>query len=122
MRYKSEFFSFSLMVAVAAMSVFSSTEAVAAEGITFENVQGRWCGDTSDYNFTRAQLTVTFHSGADKRILVVEKINTSQEWIEFVWKAGGNTVFADFSTNRRSMVQQANVGGDKGPQRIFKRC
>jgi hypothetical protein len=59
--------------------------------------------------------------------LDIEKINTGVDqdnngWIEMQWKAGGNTVFMDFSADKREMAQTANVSGDKGPRRVFKRC
>lgn len=105
----------------------SSSLALAEGAVEFKDIEGKWCGDLTNYHFSRSRLRVTFHSGRDDRVLAIEKINTGVDktnngWIEFIWEGKGNTVFADFSPNKREMVQQANVGGDNGPRRVFKRC
>lgn len=115
----------SAVVASGLIGLISSAHADGA--ISFKDIEGRWCGEITDYVFTRDELTVEFHDGRDDRVLAIKGINTGVDksnngWIEFVWKERGNTVFADFTPNKREMAQQANVGGDNGPRRVFKRC
>ncbi len=117
------------MGVVAGALLFSTdvTPARAEGAVEFKDIEGKWCGEISNYRFTRSKLTVDFHSDRDDRVMLIKKINTGIDkdqngWIELQWEEGGNTVFADFTSDKRQMAQQANVGGDKGPKRIFKRC
>lgn len=93
-----------------------------AETINFERIEGRWCGEVTDYKFTRKKLTVTFHNDGTHRVLDVQRIDSGDGWINFIWTSGGNTVFSEFSRDGKSMAQDKNKGGDNGPRREFKRC
>ena len=99
----------------------------AAEALTADVLLGRWCGDTTNYIFTGTELTVQFHTGGT-RVLRIDHIKTGDGWIDVHWEgkrpdgSSNNTVFTDFSPERDVMFQAANVGGDKGPRRRFRRC
>ncbi len=110
------------LVAAVALSFPLLSKPCRAETINFERIEGRWCGEVTDYKFTRKQLTVTFHQDGTHRVLDVERIEPGDGWINFIWKSGGNTVFSEFMRDGKSMAQDANKGGDKGPRREFKRC
>jgi hypothetical protein len=94
-----------------------------AKALTSSDIMGRWCGDTTAYNFTPAQLTVTFFDGHPQRVLRIKSIEILQgNLMNVIWdpRDGGNTVFQEFTG--RSMVQAPNTGGDMGPRREFHRC
>lgn len=110
------------LVAAAALALPLLSVPCRAEKINFERIEGRWCGDITDYKFTRQRLTVTFQKDGTHRVLEVERIDSGDGWINFIWKSGGNTVFSEFSRDGKSMAQDANKGGDNGPRREFRRC
>jgi len=99
----------------------------AAEKVSVEDLLGKWCGETSNYTFSRKSLTVMFHAGG-QRVLEVDRFETGEGWINVFWKekrADGlvsNTVFTEFSPDRNVMHQSANKEGDMGPKRRFRRC
>ena len=108
-------------LALWAVSVSASTPA-AARDLTIEDILGRWCGDTTNYQFARDRLTVTFHNGSPRRVLTIERVEGSPDWLDVHWENAGNTVFTDFSDDKRVMHQAANTSGDNGPRRRFRRC
>lgn len=95
--------------------------------LTADVLLGTWCGDTTNYTFSSTELTVTFHTGGT-RVLRIDHIDLGDAWIDVHWVgkrpdgSSNNTVFAEFSADRSEMYQSANVGGDKGPRRRFRRC
>jgi|SRR5579871_1162015 len=111
---------FSILLVAAAASLFAG-EGNAQNSLTADTLRGRWCTDVGAYAFSADKLVVTFFNGTPQRVLGIQKINVGDGWIEVQWtKGGGNTVFQDFSGD--TMKQAANVGGDKGPDRLFHRC
>jgi hypothetical protein len=48
---------------IAASLFVLSSKSVIAAGAEFEDLLGRWCGETSTYVFSRSQLAVTLTSG-----------------------------------------------------------
>jgi hypothetical protein len=122
-RNKTSGFATASMIALAlwAISVSASTPA-AARDLTIEDLLGRWCGDTTNYRFSRDRLTVSFHNGGNSRVLEIERVDGTEEWIDVHWIGAGNTVFTDFSDDKRVMYQAANTSGDNGPRRRFRRC
>ncbi len=87
-----------------------------------DDIFGKWCGQTTNYVFTRNSLTVTWHNSSDRRVLRIRKYDFSDQWIDVVYDDGGNTIFGEFSADGRRMAQQPNTHGDKGPRRSFRRC
>lgn len=94
----------------------------AQDALSPGDMVGRWCGETANYVFSPERLIVTTLSDNSKRIMEVDKVNVGKNWVEYVWKYGGNTVFSEFSADKQKMTQAANRGRDKGPRRDFRRC
>ena len=112
---------FSIFLVAAAASLFAGA-GNAQNSLTADSLRGRWCTDVAAYTFAADKLVVTFFNGKPQTVWPIQKINVGDGWIEVRWdnKEHGNTVFQDFSSN--TMKQNANVGGDKGPDRLFHRC
>jgi len=111
-----------LLALIVVIAVASSAQ---ARALSHTDILGRWCGDTADYDFSPQSLTVTLHSGNAPRPLRVERYEFSETWVVIWWERDGkllNTAFAEFSADRRTMVQLANTSGDYGPRRLFRRC
>ncbi len=106
-----------------ALAALSPAPLEAAE-VSFEELLGRWCGQQSDYVFSPKQLTITFVPGGQTRVLEIAKVKTTGERISVYWKPEhpkGYTTFM-LTTGGQLLVQLANEGGDKGPQRKFIKC
>jgi hypothetical protein len=111
-----------LWLGLAVVAMMAAAGVAQARDLTYSNILGTWCGDTTDYKFTRGSLTITWHSGKfEKRVWAIKKYEFSEEWINVFWEDHGNTVFADFADDG-TMAQQPNTSGDKGPRRPFHRC
>jgi hypothetical protein len=119
MRRSGHIWMFCLAALVATAS--TSTSTTAADRL-INNLLGRWCGATTNYNFTRMRLTVTFHNGSTRRVLGIAKVGLVSDGINVTWNSGGNTIFGEFSANKQQMFQQANTYGDMGPRLEFHRC
>jgi hypothetical protein len=113
-----------LMTLLLAMAYSGGAEALAADDLL-----GRWCGADSDYEFTREQLTVKFHSG-QSQVLPIRSIEVLPDRIRVYWNIERpgvkpedlSTSFYDFDAAGRNMAQMANKGGDMGPRIPFHRC
>lgn len=106
---------------VAAVAMTATSEAYARK-LRYSDILGTWCGDNSKYVFTRQALTVTWTHQSGHRVLPVKEWVFSETWINVKWKPKGNTVFAEFSKDGRTMAQRPNTTGDMGPRRPFHRC
>lgn len=104
------------------MVAITGTHGAQARDLAYSDIAGTWCGDTTNYRFTRNNLKVTFHSDKSNRVLKIRKYEFGESWINVIYKDGGNTVFAEFDRDGRTMAQQPNTGGDKGPRRPYRRC
>ena len=93
-----------------------------AEAMTYKDIAGQWCGETTDYVFAPNSLTVKSHDGRPAKTFKITKYTYDNDDIRIDWlNAAGKdavTVFAEFIGNA-TMVQQQN---DRGPRRSFKRC
>jgi len=93
-----------------------------ADAMTYKDIAGQWCGQSTDYVFAANSLTVKFHDGRPPKAFKITKYTYSSDSVSIDWlnAAGKNavTVFAEFTGNV-TMVQQRN---DRGPRRSFKRC
>jgi hypothetical protein len=93
--------------------------------LTPDDLMGKWCGDVSDYVFTRDKLTVQMHAGGT-RVLKIRSIDAGDGWVRVNWdmpdRKDPNTVFYDFNATRTRMAQHANDSGDMGPRYNYKRC
>jgi hypothetical protein len=106
--------------AVLVATMLSAMSSAAADR-SIVDLLGHWCGDISNYDFTRSKLTVTFHDGTAKRVWNIERVVGDPDWLDVHW-ANGNTVFHRFSKDGEQMFQAANTKGDMGPEREFHRC
>ena len=109
---------FGLMIS----ALLASTPAT-AQDLKIDDLVGRWCGESSNYIFTRSALTVKFFDGRRDVVWKIDRVETSPDWINVIWKPPrGNTVFTEFSKDRNSMAQAQNTSGDMGPRRPYRRC
>jgi hypothetical protein len=100
-----------------------------ADTLSVDDLLGRWCGVTTDYEFTRERLTVHVHQGGD-RVLPVRSFDVRGDEIKVYWDIKRPdlpqddiaTVFYDFDAAHRTMAQKANTSGDLGPRIPFHRC
>lgn len=112
-----------LGVAMAALM----SQAVAARDMTIGDIVGRWCGDRLNYTFSRTDMIVTV---LDKRDLkhpphwLIDKVEAAGNRITVFWKPAraGNSTGFELSGNKRTLTQQPQSEGDKGPRRVFHRC
>jgi hypothetical protein len=108
-----------LGLSIAALSRFSSPVAALSEN----DLLGNWCGNESNYSFTRKVMVVTRPSSSDKLVFDIVGIEPRDGRIAVSWqRADGKVVrteFADFSSDGKKMVQLPNSGG---PRREFRRC
>ena len=91
-----------------------------ARSLAYEDILGKWCGDSSTYTFDREKLTVRLYNGG-QNVLWVLRHESSATWLNILWRPPHvNTVF-EFSPDRQTIVQPATRDG-KGPRRVFRRC
>jgi hypothetical protein len=110
-----------------ALAVIILTASPAAADLSIDDLVGRWCGDTSQYKFTRTQLNVTLLNGKKPKhgpVLEILRVDVKADKIELSWKPDrrGNSTAFKLSTDKQQLIQQSESEGDKGPKRIFKRC
>jgi hypothetical protein len=93
-----------------------------ADAMTYKDIAGQWCGETTDYVFAPSSLTVKFHDSRPVKTFKITKYTCDNDGVRIDWlnSAGKDavTVFAEF-IGSATMVQQQN---DHGPRRSFKRC
>jgi len=104
-----------------------SSQSVLAADVEFDDLIGRWCGETSTYVFSRSQLAVTLTSGKTPKHgpkLQIAGASAKGSRVTVKWKPEkpGNSTEFDLSDNRRELVQVQQTKGDKGPRRVFHRC
>jgi hypothetical protein len=109
-----------------AMAVLMS-HAAAARDITIADIVGRWCGDRINYTFSRTDMIVTVLDNRDLKHQPhwgIDKVEATGNRIEVFWKPAkpGNSTAFELSGNKRTLVQQPQSEGDKGPRRVFHRC
>jgi hypothetical protein len=114
------------MVLGVAMAALMS-HAVAARNITIGDIVGRWCGEQSNYTFSRTDMTVT--AVGSTRLThpphwLIDKVEANGNRIEVFWKPArpGNSTAFELTGNKRTLIQQPQTEGDKGPRRVFHRC
>ena len=90
--------------------------------LSFQNIAGKWCGLTTNYEFSRDLLIVTFLDGAPTKRFPVTGYDYVEDKIVMHWLNNGEklyTEFSEFSSNGRTMAQ---VKSNVGPRRPFHRC
>jgi hypothetical protein len=109
------------LAVVSAVAVLAFVAPAAA--LSFSDLSGKWCGETTNYTFSRNQLTVTFHNGAPTRRFKVDSYDMLDDTIKMHWVDGkGEKVFTDFSEFSRDRTYMAQQKNEVGPRRPFRRC
>lgn len=93
-----------------------------AQALSYRDIAGRWCGLTTNYEFTRDMLIVTFLDHSPTKRFTVTSYDYDGDKIVMHWLNNGEqlyTEFNEFSTNGRNMAQ---VRSNVGPRRPFHRC
>ena len=120
-----------LLLALAIASFAYDTSLAA--NLEIDDIIGNWCGDVSNYTFSRTQLSVAaldLRNLKNGPVLTITKIEGRADQIDVHWlpvKAGNFTRF-ELSPDKRLLIQLPNTNddgkviGDKGPRREFRRC
>lgn len=103
------------------------SHAAVARDIAIGDIVGRWCGDRINYTFSRTDMLVTVLDNRDLKHQphwLIDKVEAKGNRIEVFWKPAGpgNSTAFELSGNKRTLVQQPQTEGDKGPRRVFHRC
>jgi hypothetical protein len=114
-------------VVVGAILAALTAQGATARDISIGDIIGRWCGDQLIYTFSRTDMVVT---ALDKRDLkhpphwLIDKVEPAGNRIVVYWKPvrEGNSTGFELSGNKRTLIQQPQTEGDKGPRRVFHRC
>jgi hypothetical protein len=94
----------------------------AADALTFQDLAGKWCGTTTNYEFSSNLLVVTFHDGAPTRKFEVTSYEYNGDVITMHWVGGGEKLFTEFSEFTADHRKMAQVKSKVGPRRPFHRC
>ena len=104
-------------------AILTTAFALHAYALSFENIAGKWCGEASDYIFSRDTLVVVFPDGSPMRRFKVTSYNYSGGNVTMIWINGKGketyTDFNEFSSDGQRMVQ---LQTDVSPRRTFHRC
>jgi len=106
-------------ISVVALFVGTIAHAMA---LSFKDISGKWCSKDGDYNFRPDMLIAKFHDRTPTRRLKVSSYDYSADKITMYWSWKGQklyTEFGEFSPNGRAMAQ---LEGESGPRRGFRRC
>ncbi len=94
----------------------------AAHALTFENIAGKWCGITTNCQFSSDLLVVTFHDGTPTRRFEVTSYDYDDDVITMHWFNKVEkliTEFSEFAADGNKMAQRESKAG---PRRLFHRC
>jgi len=117
------------VMAAAVMGIVGA--ATAASALSYDNIQGKWCGTESDYTFTRDTLTVSNlpnnvrdvsfkisgYDFSDSTVVVHYLVPTGRG--DAAATAPFRTTFGEFSADGQLMAQAPS---EAGPRRPFHRC
>ena len=116
-------------VAKTAIGVAMATlvsHAAAARNIGIGDIVGRWCGDKLNYTFSRTDMIVTVLDDRDLKHpphWFIDKVEADGNRITVFWKPAGPGNSTGFElSGKRTLIQQPQSEGDKGPRRVFHRC
>ncbi len=95
--------------------------------VSIDDMIGRWCGEHSNYTFSRKDMVVT--PVGDWRLThaphwVIDRVETDGSQIEVFWKPAkpGNSTAFELRDDGDTLIQLPQTEGDKGPRRVFHRC
>jgi hypothetical protein len=106
-----------------AMMAVGILACVDASALEFADISGKWCTAGGSERFDRDNLIAIPTSTGERRVYPIVRYDFAATQVTVTWKdAKGESVhtdFAEFSTDRRRMVQ---VASEAGPRREFRRC
>ena len=94
----------------------------AAHALTFQNLAGKWCGMTTNYEFSSNLLVVTFHDGTPTRRFEVTSYEYNGDVITMHWVNESKKLFTEFSEFSADGREMAQAQSKVGPRRPFHRC
>ncbi len=101
----------------------SETPGASSDALSFQNIAGKWCGLTTNYEFSRDLLIVTFLDHSPTKRFTITSFDYTGDKIVMHWLSNDReklyTEFSEFSADGRTMAQ---VKSDVGPRRPFHRC
>lgn len=94
----------------------------AARALTFQNLAGKWCGITTNYQFSSDTLVVMFHDGAPTLNFKVTGYDDNDDVITMRWVSEGQDRVTEFSEFNADDTEMAQVQTKTTPRRPFHRC
>jgi hypothetical protein len=94
----------------------------AARALTFQNLAGKWCGITTNYQFSSDTLAVMFHDGAPTLNFKVTGYDYNDDVITMRWVSEGQDRVTEFSEFNADDTEMAQVQTKTAPRRPFHRC
>lgn len=95
--------------------------------VTIDDVVGRWCGEHSNYTFSRTDMVVT--PVGDWQLThgphwMIDSVQADGDQIEVFWKPvrPGNSTAFELHDDGDTLIQLPQNEGDQGPRRVFHRC
>jgi hypothetical protein len=103
------------------------SQAAMARDVTIGDLVGRWCGDKTNYTFSRTDMTVTPLGSSQLTHpphWQIDKVEAKDKQIQVFWKPArpGNSTAFELSSDKRTLIQLPQTEGDKGPRRVFHHC
>ena len=68
-----------------------------AHATTYEDIAGQWCGDVTDYIFTRDTLTVKFHDNRPANVFKITKYAYTDDSVRVHWLNGADELVTAFA-------------------------
>jgi hypothetical protein len=93
-----------------------------AQALTFKNIAGKWCGQTTNYEFSADALKVTFLDGSPDLTFKITGYDYSDDTVAMRWHNQDKPLFTEFSEFSADGKTMAQVKSDVGPRRPFHRC
>lgn len=103
-------------------AILTTVCALHAYAVSFENIAGKWCGEATNYTFSRDALVVGFVDGSPPTKFEVTSYEYSGGNVIMYWINKGqktHTDFNEFSADGQTMVQNK---ANSSPRRPFHRC
>ncbi len=95
--------------------------------VTIDDMVGRWCGEHSNYTFSRTDMVVTPLGNwqlTHAPHWTIDRVAADGNQIEVFWKPAkpGNSTAFELRDDGDTLIQLPQTAGDKGPRRVFHRC
>jgi hypothetical protein len=95
--------------------------------VSIDDMVGRWCGDHSNYTFSRTGMVVTPVGNwklTHAPHWTIDRVEADGNQVEVFWKPAkpGNSTAFELRDDGDTLIQLPQTAGDKGPRRVFHRC